>query len=139
MTKRKQFISKAVTSSFISYYNALKCYGKPGDLKNLADFCGISAAYLSRIASGHVNLPIEVAAKTVIFSKGKLNLSCIAPYLQKELPIIARLEILHEMKIPKEKKQELINSIFASLNSGDTLPLDDYEKFLNFKEIVNEE
>lgn len=138
MPRRKQYISRATTSSFISYYNALKVYGKPGELKRLADFCGISSAYLSRIAAGHVNLPIEVAVKTVIFSKGKLNLSNLAPYLSKDLPTIARLEIIHEMKLSKLEKQKLVNSIFSE-DSGDTLPLEDYEKFLNFKEIINEE
>lgn len=96
-----------VPTAFISYFNTLKVMCGYGALKKWADFCGCSPAWLTRLASGNYQIPIDIAIKTAIYSRGKVDLVDLCPSLKDDIAIIARQQIIRESKASKGQKIDL--------------------------------
>lgn len=128
---RRREVSK-VPTAFISYFNTIKVMCGYGALKRWADFCGCSPAWLTRLASGNHQIPIDIAIKTAIYSRGKVDLVDLCPNLKEDIAIIARQQILRESKA--NKGQEIDLSIHYKNYAFDGLtPKKISEFFIPFK------
>lgn len=103
---------RRATPAFVNYYNALKFLGPRGELKKFAEFCNCSVAFLSMVARGKSRFSVELAIMTVIFSRGKVTLDELCPWLKPYLPLVARMQLLKEMKRNKNEKMEGMNKLF---------------------------
>lgn len=102
MRKRREV--DYVPTAFISYFNTLKVMCGYGALKKWADFCGCSPAWLTSLASGKYQIPVDIAIKTAIYSRGKVDLVDLCPFLKDDIPIIARQQLIRESKKNKNKE-----------------------------------
>ena len=66
---------------------------------DLAKYCGVSLCYISAIANQRANLPVDLAIKICAYSKGKLYLGDLCPYIKDYLPFIAR----HQLQIEQQR------------------------------------
>ena len=136
--KRKK---NPVAPQFIAYYQALKVFGNFGDLSHFAEFCGISHSHLASIASGRVGMPFEVAVKAAYYSKGKLDLCDLIPFLKPYMPVLARIQLVYEMK--NKSKKEILSMIekfyLGDKNDGISLSSKIFDNFLSMQEVIADE
>ena len=139
---RVKRIRNPVSPQFVAYYQAIKVFGKNGDLTRFADFCGVSQSYLSSIASGRTDMPFDVAVKAAYYSKGKLDLCDLVPCIRPYLPMLARIQLIYERKDKsKKEKLALIDQLFNAkdLSQNDGMAPDNLEKFFSMKEMFADE
>ena len=134
MPERNIPLSTDVPISFVRYCQILKI-SKRGSLSQLAKFCGISLAYLTRLSNQECSLPVDVAIKTVIYSQGKLDLAELCPYLQDYLPTLARLQIRKE--ISQNNGTALSKDLIFGENT-DKLTQNEYKQLSRLVESLHE-